>query len=464
MQLVKSKVIPILDPGFRPAALACRNFLAEARACSDSVPVCLAIEQADGSVFHHHTRVFDETHPLAKGNFRFVERLIKFLLWGRGGFRVYVQGPESLAIKLQDYYQRTPTGQFDSEIMGNRIYGRAFEVLVTKKVPDEKSSSTPLGRHLDGCRIGFDLGGSDRKVAALINGECVFSEETAWSPITQSDPAYHFDGIMDSLLKAAAHLPRVDAIGGSVAGVYVNNRVKVASLFRGISPADFKSRIEDIFLDLRKVWNHVPFEVANDGEVTALAGSMSLNDNSVLGLAFGTSTAGGYVNSEGNITSWLNEFAFVPVDYQTSSAVDEWSGDYGCGVQFFSQQAVNRLLKTAKIEVESNLGVPERLKFVQDLMAKNDVRARQIYETLGTYLGYQVAHFTAFYEIKHLLILGRVTTGEGGNIIVEQARNVLRTEFPELAEKLAFHMPDEKEKRHGQAIAAASLPSILSPV
>ena len=348
--------------------------------------------------------------------------------------------------------------------MGNRIYGRAFEVLVTKKVPDEKSSSTPLGRHLDGCRIGFDLGGSDRKVAAVINGECVFSEETAWSPITQSDPAYHFDGIMDSLLKAAAHLPRVDAIGGSVAGVYVNNRVKVASLFRGISPADFKSRIEDIFLDLRKVWNHVPFEVANDGEVTALAGSMSLNDNSVLGLAFGTSTAGGYVNSEGNITSWLNEFAFVPVDYQTSSAVDEWSGDYGCGVQFFSQQAVNRLLKTAKIEVESNLGVPERLKFVQDLMAQNDVRARQIYETLGTYLGYQVAHFTAFYEIKHLLILGRVTTGEGGNIIVEQARNVLRTEFPELAEKLAFHMPDEKEKRHGQAIAAASLPSILAPV
>ena len=464
MQLVKPKVIPILDPGFRPAALACRNFLAEARACSDSVPVCLAIEQADGSVFHHHTRVFDETHPLAKGNFRFVERLIKFLLWGRGGFRVYVQGPESLAIKLQDYYERTPTGQFDSEIMGNRIYGRAFGVLVTKKVPDEKSSSTPLGRHLDGCRIGFDLGGSDRKVAAVINGECVFSEETAWSPITQSDPAYHFDGIMDSLLKAAAHLPRVDAIGGSVAGVYVNNRVKVASLFRGISPADFKSRIEDIFLDLRKVWNHVPFEVANDGEVTALAGSMSLNDNSVLGLAFGTSTAGGYVNSEGNITSWLNEFAFVPVDYQTSSAVDEWSGDYGCGVQFFSQQAVNRLLKTAKIEVESNLGVPERLKFVQDLMAQNDVRARQIYETLGTYLGYQVAHFTAFYEIKHLLILGRVTTGEGGNIIVEQARNVLRTEFPELAEKLAFHMPDEKEKRHGQAIAAASLPSILSPV
>ncbi|MCX6882153.1 MAG: ROK family protein, partial [Verrucomicrobia bacterium] len=221
---------------------------------------------------------------------------------------------------------------------------------------------------------------------------------------------------------------------------------------------------EDIFLDLRKVWNHVPFEVANDGEVTALAGSMSLNDNSVLGLAFGTSTAGGYVNSEGNITSWLNEFAFVPVDYQTSSAVDEWSGDYGCGDQFFSQQAVNRLLKTAKIEVESNLGVPERLKFVQDLMAQNDVRARQIYETLGTYLGYQVAHFTAFYEIKHLLILGRVTTGEGGNIIVEQARNVLRTEFPELAEKLAFHMPDEKEKRHGQAIAAASLPSILAPV
>jgi hypothetical protein len=37
---------------------------------------------------------------------------------------------------------------------------------------------------------------------------------------------------------------------------------------------------------------------------------------------------------------------------------------------------------------------------------------------------------------------------------------VLRAEFPEVAERIRYHIPDEKEKRHGQAIAAASLPSI----
>jgi hypothetical protein len=37
---------------------------------------------------------------------------------------------------------------------------------------------------------------------------------------------------------------------------------------------------------------------------------------------------------------------------------------------------------------------------------------------------------------------------------------VLRQEFPKLDSLIKFHIPDEKEKRHGQAIAAASLPSL----
>ena len=83
----------------------------------------------------------------------------------------------------------------------------------------------------------------------------------------------------------------------------------------------------------------MPFEVVNDGEVTALAGSMSLGENAMLGIALGTSTAAGYVTPDGNITSWLNELAFVPVDYNPAAPTDEWSGDYGVGAQYFSQQA-----------------------------------------------------------------------------------------------------------------------------
>lgn len=267
---------------------------------------------------------------------------------------------------------------------------------------------------------------------------------------------------MDSLRKAAAHLPRLDAIGGSAAGIYVNNRVKVASLFRGVPGEVFQKRVRDLFLEIRKAWNDVPFEVVNDGEVTALAGSMSLGRNRILGLSMGTSTAGGYVNAEGNITSWINELAFVPLDYNPQAATDEWSGDYGCNVQYFSQQAVGRLLGPAGIPAEPKLGLPEKLKLVQKLMDQGDDRARKIYETIGTYLGYAVPHFTDFYDLENVLILGRVTSGPGGDIILAKAKEVMKVEFPELDGKISFHIPNEKDKRHGQAIAAASLPELRS--
>jgi predicted NBD/HSP70 family sugar kinase len=423
------------------------------------VPVKLAVEQADGSVFPFNTNIFAEGHASAVGNFRYLERFVKFLLWSRGGFRVYFDGPMDLHARLAAHYKETPTGKFDADIMGGRIYEKPFEVVHTNDVPSAKESSAPLGRHLDGARIGFDLGGSDRKVAAVLDGKAVFSEEIVWNPIPEKNPQWHYDQINDTLKRAAAHLPRVDAIGGSSAGVYVNNRVKVASLFRGVPSEIFQSRVKDIFLNLVKEWN-VPFEIANDGEVTALAGSMALGKNAVFGLAFGTSTAAGYVTPEGNITTWLNELAFAPVDYNPGAPVDEWSGDYGCGVQYFSQQCVGRLLAPAGIELDSSLPLPEKLKHVQTLMAKGDDRARKIYETIGTYLGYAVAHYSDFYDIREILILGRVTSGTGADVILNGAREVLNVEFPDLAKQVQFHVPDEKEKRHGQAIAAASLPNI----
>ena len=167
-------------------------------------------------------------------------------------------GRPPLAAKLAAHYRETPTGKFDSNLVGERMFDHPIEVVHTRTCPPERRSTAPLGRHLDGCRIGFDLGGSDRKVAAVIDGKVVFSEETVWDPYFQTDPQYHYDGIMDSLKKAAAHLPRVDAIGGSAAGVYVNNRVKVASLFRGVPPDVFNKRVKDMFLDIRKEWNNVP--------------------------------------------------------------------------------------------------------------------------------------------------------------------------------------------------------------
>ena len=460
LPLVAPRITPVLDPAFRPAVLANRAFRDAVQACDAPVPVRIALEQSEGNVSHVDTRILPADHPLAAGNFTYLERMAKLMLWSRGGYRIYLDGPADLAAKLAGYYGETPNGKFDSTIVGERMFDHPIEVVHTSQLPAERKSATALGRHLEGCRIGFDLGGSDRKVASVIDGKVVFSEEVVWDPYFQPDPQYHFDGIMDSLKKAAAHLPRVDAIGGSAAGIYVNNRVKVASLFRGVPQEVFNRKVKDLFLEVRKAWNNVPFEVVNDGEVTALAGSMSLGRSRILGISLGTSTAGGYVNAEGNITSWINELAFVPVDYNPNAATDEWSGDYGCGVQYFSQQCVARLLAPAGIETNPKLSFPEKLKHVQKLMDKGDYRALKIYQTIGTYLGYAIAHYSDFYELENVLILGRVTSGPGGDVIINGAKEVLKLEFPELATKISFHIPDEKDKRHGQAVAAASLPQV----
>ena len=319
ISLVAPALAPVLDPDFRPAALASRAFRAAVKASGPAQPLRLALEQADGSVFHYVTEIFTgagasiaKSADPSAGNFLYVERLVKFLLWSWGGWKIHFDGPPALGEQLANHFRDTTTGKFDSDLIGEKIYDRPIEVVVTSSLPPPRAATKPLGRHLNGCRIGFDLGGSDRKVAAVIDGQVVFSDETVWDPYFHPDPQYHFDGIMDSLKKAAAHLPRVDAIGGSAAGVYVNNRVKVASLFRGVAPELFNQRVKNLFFELQCAMGGVPLEVVNDGEVTALAASMVLNQNAVLGIALGTSLATGYVTREGNITSWLNELAFAP--------------------------------------------------------------------------------------------------------------------------------------------------------
>ena len=455
------KVKPELDPDFLPAVLAARAFEDAVKVSGRVQPLKLALERGPSGVSVHETVVFAKPSPDEfKAGLRHVERLLKGLLWMQGGRKITVAGDSEICRELSQIYSQIGDRAFDYRIMG-RIYSAQMDFASSKfeNAPSSKESSQPLGRHLDGCRIGFDLGGSDRKCAALIDGEVVFSEEIAWDPYFQKDPEWHKAGINDSLKRAAAKLPRVDAIGGSAAGVYVDNKVRIASLFRGVPEDQFESRVRDLFLDLRKEWG-IPFDVVNDGEVTALAGSMELNTNSVLGISMGTSMAGGYVNPDGNITDWLNEVAFAPVDYRAEAPVDEWSGDKGCGVQYFSQQGVARLAHKAGIELPADMPLPKRLIEVQRLLADGDKRALKIFETIGVCFGYSVAWYAKFYEIGSILILGRVTSGKGGDIIIAKATEVLKAEFPSLASKIRFTIPDEKGRRHGQAVAAASLPSI----
>ncbi|MCX7747664.1 MAG: ROK family protein [Clostridia bacterium] len=458
---VTPKIVPVLDKDYRPIALENRAYLDAVKKSGKSVPLAIALERGDGVISTYKTQVFADDSDMAESNLLYVERLVKTLLWAKGGWKVIIGGSKKIGEYIKNAYTPEGSRAFDAKFM-SRVYEKPFTVEITDydKVPETNEVSNPVGRHLDGCRIGFDAGGSDRKVSAVIDGQAVYSEEVIWHPKVTEDPEYHFNEILTAMKTAASHMPRVDAIGVSSAGIYINNRVMVASLFLKVPEDLFDKKVKDIFLKCQKEMGKVPLEVANDGDVTALAGAMDLNDTNVLGLAMGTSEAVGYVDKLGNITGWLNELAFVPVDYNPNAMVDEWSGDYGCGVKYFSQDSVIKLAPNAGIELDPNATPAEKLKAVQDLHKKGDERATKIFQSIGTYLGYALAHYAEFYDIKHILILGRVTSGEGGNLILAGAEAVLKAEFPELAEKIKMHLPDESNRRVGQSIAAASLPEI----
>jgi len=453
---LKLKFVPPLDLGFQPAVLVHRNYVAAAKKTGQAVPLVIGLERECGLMSRYETYVFPDADA---ATLQYVERTVKFLLWARGGWKIFIGGPKAIGEFIRKTYSPAGARKFDCNLMGT-AYGKKFQVVVTtpEKVPAASEMEVAAGGHLKGCRIGFDLGASDYKVTAVVDGEAIFTEESPWDPKSQPNPEYHYHHISAALHRAAAHLPRVDAIGGSSAGVIVDNEIRVASLLRAIPKKDFP-KAAGIFKRIQKEWN-VPVVVMNDGDVTALAGALSLRKKGMLGIAMGSSEAAGFMDSQGRILGWLNELAFAPVDYNPNAAADEWSGDRGVGALYFSQQAVNKLLPAAKIKLPEKMGLPERLKEVQALMAKGDARAAKIYETIGVYLGYTMAHYADFYDFRHALILGRVTTGKGGDIVLDQAREVLKTEFPAVVGKIALHVPDEKSRRVGQAVAAASLPEV----
>ncbi len=458
------KINAPLDPGFFPMELVLREF--EKKTAKYGKEIVIGITRNGGYLSTYKMSVYPDGEGHDDENYSIVERVVKTLLWARGGYKIIIAGSDVIAKRLAAAYSVGGARDFDRDFMA-RVYERDFEVesVSIENAPVENESAKPQGRHLDGCRIGFDAGGSDRKVSAVIDGESVYSEEVVWFPKTNSDPKYHFDGILEAMRTAASKMPRVDGIGVSSAGVYVDNKTMVASLFLKVSREDFDAHVKHIYTNAAKALSaelgyDIPIEVANDGDVTALAGAMSLEKNGVLGIAMGTSEAGGYVDTAGNITGWLNELAFAPVDFNKDAMVDEWSGDYGCGVKYFSQDSVIKLAPSAGIALDPSLSPAEKLKVVQKKLDEGHAGAEKIYETIGVYFGYTVAYYARFYDINQVLLLGRVSSGKGGDLVLEFAKKTLELEFPELAKKIEVSLPDEKSRRVGQSVAAASLPKV----
>ena len=444
--------VPELDPAFLPLHVFNTAFLADARQ-----PIGIAVERAGGQMAAVETFIHGTSEMEAADRY-YIERLVKTMLWMKGGFRIYVRGSEAMADYLRSVYCAGGQQEFDWDYMAN-VFEHPFEIVTADVLPEAHDEPKAIGGHTEGCRIGFDAGGSDRKVSAVIDGEPVYSEEVVWYPKTTADPDYHYNGIVAALKSAAEHLPRVDAVGVSSAGVYINNRTMNASLFLKVPKDLFEQKVKDIYIRaITDTFGDIPYSVVNDGDVTALAGAMSLGANNVLGIAMGTSEAVGYVDREGRITGWLNELAFVPVDANPDAMRDEWSGDIGCGVKYFSQDGVIKLAAPAGIELDEGLSPAEKLKVVQKLMEADDPRAAAVYRSIGCYLAHTLAYYYDLYGCENLLLLGRVMSGKGGDVLLETCRKVLADEYPALGAKLRLALPDEKFRRVGQSAVAASLP------
>ena len=447
------KNVPELDPEFIPFGLWAESYLKGA-----AQPIAIAVEKNEGYVSVHHTKIYG-TAEMRDADYRYVERYVKFLLWSIGGFKVYVCGCSELTKKLQEAYSLNGERAFDYDFF-QKLYEQELQIidLPLEECPASNETPKPLGGHLDGCRIGFDAGGSDRKVSAVIDGETVYSEEVVWFPKKNPDPSYQYGHILEAFKTAASKMPRVDAIGVSSAGVFIGNAPMISSIFYCV-PRDRWDEVKTVFDRAAAEIGDVPIVVANDGDVSALAGAMGMGVGSLMGMAMGTSEAVGYVDKDMNVLGWISELAFAPVDLNENAMVDEWSTDIGVGCKYFSQDAVIKLAPRIGIELDESLSPAEKLKVVQKLMEADDPRAQKVFESIGAYLAYTVVLYSQFYDLRHLMMLGRVMSGKGGDTIMSVCQKILAEEFPALNEKVEVIVPDEKTRRVGQSVAAASLPA-----
>ncbi len=461
-RLISPTTVPVLDPVFRPSALVWRHL----KQTADSLRVTVAVEQADGSIFHSTCQLPSGNDPgsIAWSQYLLMHH-VRCALWAYGGFRVHIHGaPAAVTDWLKyHYYIYDARGEFDADVMGPRLFDQDFEIVVHPSLngfPAPKQTDIAVNLGAKRCFIGFDLGAGNRRVVAVIDGKVIWQEDQVWAPKGQPDPEYHYREIGASLQAAQGNLPRVDGIGGSAAGIYFDNCPRMATLFMGVPRDAFKQSIVPLFHRLRADFSNVPFRVVNDGEVAALAAAIEMKASRVLGLAFGSSTAGGWVTANGHLTTQLDELAFFPIDMNPSAPVDDWSQFRGCASKYLSEQMITRLAAAAGINLDPSLNLAQQLKFVQQLLLEtNDTtpKAERVFQTVGDYLAHALAAYDPFYGVEMAYLMGRVMEGRGGDIVLEHARTALSREYPDLADRCRLVRPTGESVSMGQAVAAAYL-------
>jgi len=475
--LVRPKVPAPLDPNFAPVVLGHRNYLAATKDCKDTVE--WALPRADGCG-RGSLPVFPEGHEDLDASVHMAGVLIQQMFWERSASSLLLAGPNSVTEALKHAF--SPEGKYAFEVLTMpKVCGtpsQPFEVKIVgsaAEMPPEKDTPVVCGQDASGCRLAFDLGKSDIKTVAVKDNEVLESKETEWD-VTNPDPSYHWEKILTAMKETAKALPKIEAIGGSATGtVSGDNEATWCDIFPNVPPDVYKEKVVPIFKNLAKEFGDVPLKVINDGEVTAIAGALMVKEGNLMGISMGSSEGGGYCNADKNLLGWINELCYIQLDLNPESKTDPWTnGHTGISHLYLGQRGATKLAVKAGVDVPEEMHADHPnmnnmkhephakcLKLIQAAMKDpaKEPQVRKLYETVGVYLGYALAQYSEHYKIDNVIILGRVSTGEGGTVMCNKAKEVLSVEFPELAH-IKFHFPDEHFKRVGQCIAAAALPTI----
>jgi predicted NBD/HSP70 family sugar kinase len=475
--LQRPKVPAPLDPNFSPLVLGKRAYLKAVKEEKDKLE--WALPRADGCA-RYSLPVFKDGTVNAEASVCLAGYLIQEMIWQRGAASLLLAGPPKICEALKTAFSVGGAYEFEAKSMPN-VSGtpdKPFEVKIVSagELPPSKDSPQVCGKDANGCRLAFDLGKSDIKTVAVKDNEVLYSKETEWD-VTNVDPEYHYKAVLDALKLAKAALPKVDAIGGSATGTLgANNEATWCDIFPNVPPDVYKAKVVNIFARLAKeLAGDVPLKVINDGEVTALAAVQKIKAGNVLGISMGSSEGGGYANEDGNLMGWINEMCYIKLDLNPEAPTDPWTKGAHRGVShmYLGQRGATKHAYKV-VDVPDNYKYPhpdmctikhedhaQCLKLIQKGMAdpQQEKKVSQLYETVGVYLGYALAQYSEFYKINHLMVLGRVSKGKGGDLMMATAQEVLETEFPELP-KIKFHTADDHFKAVGQCIAAAALPTV----
>ena len=212
----------IIDKDFKPIYLVC-----EEMERGGNIPFSISVFRDDEllSTFKSKiTKNFDESYTYFKQMFLTV-------FWIYGGNKVFIKGNEKYLLKILDSLLKDEEVKITLETMKEIFHSDVLVTYSKAPLPKRTIKKVKLASSFKGNRIGFDAGGSDRKVSSVVDGKVIFEEETVWLPKENPDWHYHEKGIIDSLNKAAEKLKTVDAVGVSTSGIIIDNKMVQAALF-----------------------------------------------------------------------------------------------------------------------------------------------------------------------------------------------------------------------------------------